>query len=227
MHKVLLILGSEDFRDALAHALEKDYEIRVCGSAAEGAALLDWKPDALLMDLYLPGVDGFTFLAEHRDTRPRSILVLSSLINDYIQQAAADVGVSFLMYNSSPLFRIVSRLRDILEKADAPPEPEIMDSPEALLEKLQFPLHRKAARELCLALPMFARNPQQKLSGELYPAVGRHFHCSGKSVEKAIRDLLKEMWKNRDRAVWDLYFPKHASCPSNKDFLTILLRFLR
>jgi two-component system, chemotaxis family, protein-glutamate methylesterase/glutaminase len=62
MIKVLVVEDSAVVRDYLVFILEKDPEIRVLGSAASGEAALEFllaqKPDAILMDIRLPGIDG-------------------------------------------------------------------------------------------------------------------------------------------------------------------------
>jgi two-component system, chemotaxis family, protein-glutamate methylesterase/glutaminase len=62
MIKLLVVEDSAVVRDYLVFFLEKDPEIRVIGSVASGEAALDFllaqKPDAILMDIRLPGIDG-------------------------------------------------------------------------------------------------------------------------------------------------------------------------
>ena len=53
------------------------YEAETAGSAEEGLARLDgFKPDAVLLDLRLPGMDGLTALARFREADPKMSVIL-------------------------------------------------------------------------------------------------------------------------------------------------------
>ena len=86
-------------------------------------------------------------------------------------------------------------------------------------------------RQLALALPLFAANPQQLLTKELYPAVARLCSCKdGRSVEHSIRKAIHAAWLHRDNAIWRKYFligsGGAASCPTNKEFICRLAELL-
>ena len=97
MRTVLLVLQSEEFRLALQNALSDHYDIFSAKNPVEGAALLDQRPDALLLDLFLPGTDGFSFLQENRRKLPPAVLLFTTLNNSSILQTAADLGVSTVL----------------------------------------------------------------------------------------------------------------------------------
>ena len=65
---VLLADANEEFRGMLREHIEKTEEFRVVGSTGDGAEALELvrrsKPDLLMMDLVLPGLDGFGVLKE-------------------------------------------------------------------------------------------------------------------------------------------------------------------
>ena len=64
---VVLADANEEFRTALKQALEATGEFDVVGCAADGLAaaqdIAERKPQLLVMDLLLPGLDGFGVLA--------------------------------------------------------------------------------------------------------------------------------------------------------------------
>ena len=67
MAKVLLADANEEFRALLAGAIEKTGEFTVVGSTGDGAEALrlveEQKPDLLILDTVLPGMDGFGLLS--------------------------------------------------------------------------------------------------------------------------------------------------------------------
>lgn len=72
---VVLADANEEFRTALKQALEATGEFDVVGCAADGLAaaqdLAQRKPQLLVMDLLLPGLDGFGGSSRRRRTRCR------------------------------------------------------------------------------------------------------------------------------------------------------------
>lgn len=98
----------------------------------------------------------------------------------------------------------------------------------AILLKLQFPVHRNGYKQLCLAVPLFAQDPFQSLTKELYPTIACQLNCgSGKAVEHCIRDCIVYAWEHGDRTAWEEFFPCAKKAPSNKQFLSVLAEQLR
>lgn len=92
-----------------------------------------------------------------------------------------------------------------------------------MLLHLQFPVHRNGYKQLCVGVPLFARDPFQSLTKELYPAIARELNCgSSKAVEHCIRDCTLYAYEHRDPEVWEQYFPNSKKPPSNKQFLSAL-----
>lgn len=112
MRKVLLILASEDFRSALQTALQHDYEVSTCSNAEDGIELLRQKPDALVIDLLLPGMDGLSFLESQQDLRPPVTLVLTPLIDSYIVDALSDLQINYAIRYPCGISTVVRRLAE-------------------------------------------------------------------------------------------------------------------
>jgi len=96
MPTVLLVEDNEASRDALARRLERrEYRVLLAGDGQEAVSIARAaKPDLILMDLGLPGVDGWDATAQlkrDRDTRHIPIIVLSAhaMPNDRHQALAA------------------------------------------------------------------------------------------------------------------------------------------
>ena len=99
---VVVADANEEFRTALEQALEATGEFEVVGSAPDGPAayslLNEYRPRLLVMDLLLPGLDGFGLLeqAEKAKLEPKTVIV-SALYRDQVVAQAMDKGVAFFM----------------------------------------------------------------------------------------------------------------------------------
>jgi two-component system chemotaxis response regulator CheB len=79
---VLVVDDSKVGRMMLTHILESDPQIRVIGAVADGQAALDFvnlrAPNVVLMDIHMPGIDGFETTRRIMETQPVPIIVCSA-----------------------------------------------------------------------------------------------------------------------------------------------------
>jgi two-component system response regulator NreC len=86
------------FREVIRRICEVELRHQVVGEAEDGrkavGIILEQKPDLILLDLHLPGLDGFGIIERVRKQLPEVlILVLSSHCDDYTVYRAERAGV--------------------------------------------------------------------------------------------------------------------------------------
>ena len=114
--KLLIAVKSEIMTDLLVSALSV-HDIHTCNTGADAFAMLEMhRPDALILDLTLPVIDGLTVLRK-TSFRPNVILALTNLINTAVLQAAADAGVQCLILIPCTIRHIIEHLNALIEKA--------------------------------------------------------------------------------------------------------------
>lgn len=82
---VLVAEDSAVIRMFLVHLLESDPQIRVIGAVGDGQAAVDFvkknKPDVVLMDIYMPRMDGFEATRRIMETQAVPIVICSATAN--------------------------------------------------------------------------------------------------------------------------------------------------
>ena len=117
--KLLIAIRSAVIADSLASTLSK-YDVHICHTGADALIMLEiLQPDILLVDLFLPVMDGLTLLRRSR-YKPARILALTNLATPAALQAAADAGVQDVLLLPCAVQHIVKHLDDLIEKAPSP-----------------------------------------------------------------------------------------------------------
>lgn len=114
--KLLIALKSEIITDLLVSSLSM-HDVHTCDTGTEALAMLEthW-PDALILDLTLPVMDGLTILRK-TSFRPHSILALTNLVTPAVLQAAANAGVQDIILIPCTIRHIIEHLNALIEKA--------------------------------------------------------------------------------------------------------------
>lgn len=231
MQKLLIADSSGIFVSALTTALGGQFQVTTCTNGLAALELLQQEqPDILILNLMLPYIDGLTVL-QQATFHPDLIMAITMHMSAYVEQAVTKLGVDYTMIAPSAK-SVVLRLQDLLKQYRAPADNmDIHDKTIHHLHLLNFPTHLDGYRQLCLALPLFARNPQQLFTKELYPAVARLCGCKdGRAVEHSIRKAIQAAWRQKDNAIWRKYFASGprglVSCPTNKEFICRLAEIL-
>lgn len=129
-HETLLVVEDEaDIRELLRYNLEREgFKVHECGSSEEALAFLAKKiPDLILLDLMLPGSDGYAFCRGLRtDERTAKVPVIMVTARDEDADIVAGLEVGADDYVTKPFSaRILSaRVRAVLRRAAVEPEDE-------------------------------------------------------------------------------------------------------
>jgi two-component system KDP operon response regulator KdpE len=118
---VLIVDDEPQIRRALRSAL--DAHGYTVATAADGREALEtiptWVPDAIVLDLVMPGVDGFAVLRETRAWSNVPIIVLSARGQEADKVAALDQGADDYLTKPFGLAELLARLRVVLRRVRA------------------------------------------------------------------------------------------------------------
>lgn len=236
MLRLLIAEGSEPLRRALEAHLRGVYILRVCGEGNEALAhMRAFRPDIMILDLALPGLDGITLLhSAAREQKLPALLVTTTLLSGYIDSALNELHVSYVLRTPCPLMAIIGRLDDIALrlKCRGLHFPDMRTYIDTLLVRLGVPTNLNGYGYLRDAVAFEACSPGHRMMKELYPKVGRLYGDAGSGgVERSIRSAVERAWLTRDEKLWRMYFqlapdgslPK----PTSSRFITALAADVR
>lgn len=102
--KILIIDDEDDIREVAALSLESvaGWEVVVASSGAQGVIrAAECQPDAILLDVMMPGMDGPTTFRELRKNPATSripVLLLTAKVQATDQRRFADLGVEAVLF---------------------------------------------------------------------------------------------------------------------------------
>ena len=115
--KVLLADDHHLILDALRAMMKEEFDIHtVDNSQSLLRAVEDFKPDVAILDVSMPGADGFITARKLQEQAPRLPIVFLSMHSDlkYLEQASL-VGAKAYLSKRSPAQELVSAIHAVLE----------------------------------------------------------------------------------------------------------------
>lgn len=125
MRRILIIDDEEDIREVAGLALEATagWQVLTASSGIEGIAIATAEqPDAILMDVMMPGVDGpTTFRNMQQDSLVAHIpvLLLTAKVQGVDQRRFASLGVAAILFKPFDPLTLASQISEALGWKDA------------------------------------------------------------------------------------------------------------
>jgi CheY-like chemotaxis protein len=118
--KILIIDDEDDIRDVAALSLETvaGWEVLTANSGAQGLArAVEHQPDAILLDVMMPGMDGpttFHELSKNPATAKIPVLLLTAKVQSSDQRRFADLGVKAVLFKPFDPMTLSAQIADAL-----------------------------------------------------------------------------------------------------------------
>jgi DNA-binding NarL/FixJ family response regulator len=172
MRRLRLLLADDHtlMFEAIALALERDEDLEIVGCAENGSQVLplvqQTKPDLVVLDLRMPGMDGITCIKLLRERFPEvRTVVLSGMDEDKAVEAALRVGANaFISKTVDP-----AELADALRRAADQPVADAIGRPE---KRLDSALEEKGLteREQAVLRALALGQSNKEIAGSLWLA---------------------------------------------------------
>jgi two-component system response regulator MtrA len=171
---VLLVEDDRSIREVTAVGLRRaGFEVTTAASGDEAlAAANSGQFDALVLDVMLPGRDGFEVCREVRRTQRTPILMLTARADSHDVVTGLELGADDYVTKPFELPVLIARLRAVLRRGAAVDGPELRTVADLEIDEAAFRA-RRAGRELTLTATEFrllvqlARRPGQVFTREI------------------------------------------------------------
>ena len=237
--RVLLADAADDFRRMAAEMIGQEEDMAVVGQTGDGEELLrlvrTLRPQVVVMDLVLSGLDGLGVLAQLGPERPR-VLVLSAFARSVFNDRLPELGVDYFMLKPCRLTALVERIRQLAQvqgsdQRDGREEParqRLEREITAIIHEIGVPAHIKGYQYLREAISLAVEDMEviNAVTKVLYPAVAKKFGTTASRVERAIRHAIEVAWDRGDLETLQKYFGYTVSNakgkPTNSEFIAMI-----
>lgn len=121
MTRILYIDDEDDIREVAQMSLELDpgFEVRGCGSGAEGLVeAAAWRPDLILLDVMMPGMDGpttFARLREQPETAAIPVVFITARTQAHEVAGFRELGARGVLAKPFDPMALADQVRDLLD----------------------------------------------------------------------------------------------------------------
>jgi len=116
--KILVIEDVKELSDLVTLYLSREgFEVKVAESGEEGFEIIEgWSPELVILDINLPGMDGFEFLQKFRRSSDAPVLIVSARNSDEDQISGLGIGADeYITKPFSPKV-LVARVRALFRR---------------------------------------------------------------------------------------------------------------
>ncbi|MEU0689456.1 response regulator transcription factor [Streptomyces uncialis] len=200
MPRVLLIEDDPSVREGVELGLRRrGHEVRTAATGEAGlAAVAEFQPDLLLLDLMLPGVNGVEVCRRVREDSQLPIIMLTARGDDFDVVIGLEAGADDYIVKPARTEVIEARIRAVLRRMEAPggQRPAVEQHGELTLDRAGLTVTKDGLRldlapsELRLLLHLSAAPEQVFSRQQLLEHVWEHsYHGDARLVDACVRRL--------------------------------------
>ena len=160
------------------------------------------KPDVLIMEIVLSGIDGFEVLEKLKFNMKNEIpkvVFVSKLSHSGFVTKALNEGASYFMVKPVSLGSLEERIVDVLSTSQESNQPtnKVLDEKISnIFISIGIPAHIKGYQFLREAVKLAVEKPDiiGSITKKLYPTIAERFETSSSKVERGMRHAIEVAW---------------------------------
>lgn len=252
--KVLIVDDNRRIVSILKDAIEKETELEVAGSAADGEDALQqirrMKPDVVLLDLIMPKIDGLEVMEriQHPDfPHHPEIIVVSAVSQENVTEQAFSLGAAYYILKPFDTRVVMSRIKavslageqsnkvinTVFENHYRKPENTLEADVTQMIHEIGVPAHIKGYQYLRDAIIMSVNDVEMlgSITKRLYPTIAKKHKTTSSRVERAIRHAIETAWSRGKMDTIEELFGYTVSDrkgkPTNSEFIALIADKIR
>ena len=244
--KVLIADAGEEYRLLLSEILSAEGDFEVAGCTGDGQAVWSLvqseKPDVLLTDLILSGLDGLAVLEKLSalpDGERPAVIIISGFSSEHSLTEASNLGASYFMQKPCDIPALLTRIRMVSGKSrlasagvsavkPARQEQSLESLVTEIIHEIGVPAHIKGYQYLREAIILTINDMDiiNAVTKVLYPTVAKKYATTPSRVERAIRHAIEVAWDRGDLETLQKFFGYTVSNikgkPTNSEFIAMI-----
>lgn len=256
MIRIVLVDDNPEVRIQLTEYFKSMPDMEVVGVADNGAdgyrLICDLKPDAAVLDIVMPKLDGLGLLEKLSQTpgAPNTCYIMYSAIgNDKVTQKAISLGAHYyIMKPCNDPAVIADRIRQVYSLLHVPASLQGFSAPSSMkrnmnvivdesnlesvitdiIHDIGVPAHIKGYNYLRNAIDLCIHDDEfiNSITKMLYPTVAKNFSTTSSRVERAIRHAIEVAWnRGREEVLTDIFgytIDTNKGKPTNGEFIAMI-----
>lgn len=233
----------------------KESEFEIVAKLTKGEEVVEQvikqAPDIIILDLILPGKDGFTILEELKEKNIKTrVIVVSAMSQEIFITRSIELGASYYLIKPFDAEVLLNRTKMVLLKKDGEKlltEQSLQSDIEAVVPRVKnsklraleekitnifitvgIPAHIKGYQFLREAIKLAVDNPEiiNNITKKLYPSIADRYATSSSKVERAIRHAIEVAW-NRGKieninSLFGVKVYSNNDKPTNGEFIALV-----
>lgn len=206
--KIRIYIADKTEDNQLVSYIRENEKFSLVGSSTNGEDVLEsvplLKPDFLVMEVMLSGIDGFVVLEKLKESMgenmPKVIFVTNLSHTGFVTKAMNE-GASYFMVKPVKPEVLAERIFDLMQSSSQ--QVSTMKVNKQLDEKISnifisigIPAHIKGYQFLREAVKLAVEKPEiiGSITKQLYPTIAERFETSSSKVERGMRHAIEVAW---------------------------------
>ncbi len=246
--RVAIADDNQNILEVLKDVIDDEEDMTIVGTADNGAdtvaMIKESKPDIVLLDLIMPGIDGITVMEKVRqdksfDSKP-DFIVISAVGRDSVTEDAFNMGAAYYIMKPFDNDVLVNRIRYIRNQHNDTGIKKVSKEPVSITDRnlenditniihdIGIPAHIKGYQYLrdSIILSVKDNDVINSVTKVLYPTISKKYDTTPSRVERAIRHAIEVAWnRGNTDTLNDLFgytINGGKGKPTNSEFIALI-----
>lgn len=200
------------------------------------------KPDVIIADVFMPGLDILGVLNTLKDVEPGNrpmVMAMSSFDNQRLEKETLDAGASYYFLRPFDINMMAQRIMQLsdwknqvspllIKKDNVVTDIQLELMITEIIHDIGVPAHIKGYQYIRYSIMLAVKDETiiSSITKTLYPTVAKKHNTTSSRVERAIRHAIEVAWDRGDIDTLNAYFgytvQNNKGKPTNSEFIAMI-----